>query len=475
MIYSKGTHPNQCEKKSQNRCVSSMNFSTSDPATYYCAVATCGQIIFGNGTKVDLQGSQIEATTIALCAVLAVSLIVIAVLIWSFSKNKCVHCKAVAELKHRDNQKSQKVKYTFSKSKRNLPTFNVNIMLLSKRAGWIYSAAIFSLIRDDSTRFPSNADALVPVVTVQLGEPATFTCDLPENRHRRSKLYWYKQNAGDTLNLIVFVKNFAEPVYGPDFNSSKPSLIFNDTISTLTILKTTEKDEGMYHCVFIGWKSDTWYGTYLSIKGNNKKTSNLTVVQQPTRSDQLHHGGSVSLQCSLLTDAPNKTCSEDLRVFWFRSRSNKSYPDVIYMNGKRHDGCEKKPDSVNRCVFSRNTSSSDPGTYYCAVATCGLIIFGNGTKVDLQDQTAGPKYIALVIACICLVLSVIVNIIFFCYRTPRAGLERESSQVKHPEDFTTEDRPELNYAALNFSKGDTTRGNKRGLRTQECVYSQAKL
>ncbi|XP_054593366.2 uncharacterized protein [Nothobranchius furzeri] len=317
--------------------------------------------------------------------------------------------------------------------------------------------------------------ALVPVVTVQLGEPATFTCDLPENRHRRSKLYWYKQNAGDTLNLIVFVKNFAEPVYGPDFNSSKPSLIFNDTISTLTILKTTEKDEGMYHCVFIGWKSDTWYGTYLSIKGNNKKTSNLTVVQQPTRSDQLHHGGSVSLQCSLLTDAPNKTCSEDLRVFWFRSRSNKSYPDVIYMNGKRHDGCEKKPDSVNRCVFSRNTSSSDPGTYYCAVATCGLIIFGNGTKVDLQDQTAGPKYIALVIACICLVLSVIVNIIFFCYRTPRAGLERESSQVKHPEDFTTEDRPELNYAALNFSKGDTTRGNKRGLRTQECVYSQAKL
>ncbi|KAJ8337701.1 hypothetical protein SKAU_G00366670 [Synaphobranchus kaupii] len=39
------------------------------------------------------------------------------------------------------------------------------------------------------------------------------------------------------------------------------------------------------------------------------------------------------------------------------------------------------------CVYNfpkRNLSLSDAGTYYCAVATCGEILFGNGTKLDIE-------------------------------------------------------------------------------------------
>uniref|UniRef100_A0A3B4ZAX4 Ig-like domain-containing protein n=1 Tax=Stegastes partitus TaxID=144197 RepID=A0A3B4ZAX4_9TELE len=121
----------------------------------------------------------------------------------------------------------------------------------------------------------------------------------------------------------------------------------------------------------------TWlYGIFSS-------SPNYTVVQQTTESDSDHPGEPETLQCSVLSDSENKTCSGDLSVFWFRTGSDKSHPDIIYTDGNRHDGCEKRSDNQKSCVyhFSKTFSSSDAGTYYCAVATCGQILFGNGTTL----------------------------------------------------------------------------------------------
>ncbi|MEQ2238561.1 hypothetical protein ILYODFUR_034365 [Ilyodon furcidens] len=96
-------------------------------------------------------------------------------------------------------------------------------------------------------------------------------------------------------------------------------------------------------------------------------------------SDSVRPEDSVTLQCSVLSDFENKTCSGDLSVFWFRS--DRSHPGIIYTNGNKDDGCEKRSDSQKKCVFSKNVSSSDTGTYYCAVATCGEILFGNRAKL----------------------------------------------------------------------------------------------
>ncbi|XP_024859306.1 uncharacterized protein LOC112450154 [Kryptolebias marmoratus] len=242
----------------------------------------------------------------------------------------------------------------------------------------------------------------------------------------------------------------------------------------------------MYHCAFNNWSKSRWHGNYLSIKGNSDGTSNYTVVEQRTSSDPDRPGGSVSLQCSVLSDSDSKTCSGGLRVFWFRSRSDKSYPDIIYADGNRHDECEKKPDSQKRCVFSKNISSSDAGTYYCAVATCGQILFGKGIEME-AEQTADPKFITLVITIICLAISVIVNIVFICYQNPRVickqskGMERTSSPTRHenlgqPRDYINEDGQDLNYVALRFSEGKSSRGKKKKeLKTEESVYSHVKI
>ncbi|XP_071313954.1 uncharacterized protein [Trachinotus anak] len=320
--------------------------------------------------------------------------------------------------------------------------------------------------------------AMVPVITVQLGEPVTFSCVLPVEDLKKAQLFWYKQNAGSTLKLIATLRKNIKPSYAQEFSASRLEVKQSKNINNLIILKTNQEDEGMYHCAIIDWTENTWSGTYLSVKGNSQRTSNYTVVQWPTASDP---GDSVALQCSVLSDSDNKTCPGDHSVYWFRS--DKSHPHIIYTDGNKLDKCDKRSDSVKSCVyrFSKNVSSSDAGTYYCAVATCGEIIFGHGTKLlpNTRGQTARSEFIGLVILIVCLAISVIGNIVFICCRTPRAGTESASSEGRHNNSsqpiHDSTGGHDLNYAALHFSGGKTTRGRiRKELKTEESVYSQVR-
>uniref|UniRef100_A0A4W6CFJ8 Ig-like domain-containing protein n=1 Tax=Lates calcarifer TaxID=8187 RepID=A0A4W6CFJ8_LATCA len=148
----------------------------------------------------------------------------------------------------------------------------------------------------------------------------------------------------------------------------------------------------------------------------------LVLHQSLTVSDPVRPGDSVTLQCSVLSESENKTCPGDHSVYWFRAGSDKLHPEIIYTHG---NDCEKRSDSLKSC----NVSSSDSGTYYCAVATCGEILFGKGTKVETSiidtsislcflEQTGSSEFTALMIVIVCLVISVIGNVVFICCRTP---------------------------------------------------------
>ena len=116
----------------------------------------------------------------------------------------------------------------------------------------------------------------------------------------------------------------------------------------------------------------------------------ITAITQDFPSDPVHPGDSVTLQCSMLPDSENKKCPEEHRVYWFRAGSDESHPSFIYAHGNSGDECEKSPEtrSPQKCFysFSKEVSSSDAGTYYCAVATCGEILFGNGTKLNTEGK-----------------------------------------------------------------------------------------
>ncbi|XP_067375597.1 signal-regulatory protein beta-2-like [Channa argus] len=256
--------------------------------------------------------------------------------------------------------------------------------------------------------------SLVPVTTVQLGEPVTFMCANKDLNLRSKEIHWYKQSPGDTLKLIVTVLQSSPKEI--EFSESRMKVTTDKYFSNFTILRTIREDEGMYHCGVTEWIKTEWSGTYLLVKGNSQRTSNYTVVQWSTPSDPVRPGVSVTVQCSLLSDSENKKCPGDHSVYWFRAGSEKSHPEIIHTDGNHQ--CEKRSDTVKSCVygFSKTISSSDAGTYYCAVATCGQILFGNGTKLDIDETSVLSHTAGVIISLLCVVLalSLIVISVLIC-------------------------------------------------------------
>ncbi|XP_061581994.1 uncharacterized protein LOC133447337 [Cololabis saira] len=233
---------------------------------------------------------------------------------------------------------------------------------------------------------------LISVTKGQLGEPVTFTCLLPLD-DSITRVKWYKQSVGDTLALIAtFMPSSVTPILEQSFSPSRFAGNYTVTVmSTLTILKTMQEDEALYHCAAFSWQTDVWTGTFLSLKGNNEGTTNYTVVQRPTVSGPVQPGHSVTLQCSVLFDSPMGSCPDENSILWFGVRSDKSLGNIVYTKGVKPDECGRKADtasSTKSCVYqlSKKMSLSDIGTYYCALATCWEIIFGNGTKLDIKGK-----------------------------------------------------------------------------------------
>ena len=117
------------------------------------------------------------------------------------------------------------------------------------------------------------------------------------------------------------------------------------------------------------------------------------MVQQPvSASAQL--GDPVALQCSITsqrTDHSNQ-CQGEPSVYWFRSGPGPSHPAAIYMNWNSSGECQNSsgpPSAPQSCVYSlpkNNVDSSDAGTYYCALAACGAVVFGSGTTLDITRE-----------------------------------------------------------------------------------------
>uniref|UniRef100_A0A3B5QMH6 Ig-like domain-containing protein n=1 Tax=Xiphophorus maculatus TaxID=8083 RepID=A0A3B5QMH6_XIPMA len=237
-------------------------------------------------------------------------------------------------------------------------------------------------------------------------------------------LHWYKQSAGGTLKFIVMQQKSIDPKYDPNAPASRMKATIDDKLGNLTIMETVLQDEGMYHCARMDWTESIWSGTYLSIK-----------VSDPARP-----ADSENLQCSVVSESEDKACSGELNVFWFRTGSEQSHPEIIYTNDKELHICENTltSNAQKKCSysFSKNFNSSD--TLYCAVATCGEILFGKETKpTAVWTMTKTLMYFIL------------------------------STQTK--------DGQEMNYAALHFDEGKTSRRKiKTQLKTEESVYSQVK-
>uniref|UniRef100_A0A3B3QQI3 Ig-like domain-containing protein n=1 Tax=Paramormyrops kingsleyae TaxID=1676925 RepID=A0A3B3QQI3_9TELE len=234
------------------------------------------------------------------------------------------------------------------------------------------------------------------LMRVELGDNVTLTCFCPEDG---SFAVWFKQAVGQKPQLMAKAVDLLSGEFYKEYKNIKRYSLQNAKGSfNLTISNVEPSDSAVYYCATVFLHEVTFgNGTFVIITDSNSRT----VVQQPV-SDTVQPGDSVSLQCTIETGS----CAGEHSVYWFRYGSGESLPGVIYSHRNRSDECEKSPEAgspTQSCVYSlpkRNLSLSDAGTYYCAVAMCGEMLFGNGTQLDIDGNTQWGEYIYFCCACI---------------------------------------------------------------------------
>uniref|UniRef100_A0A8C8FN02 Ig-like domain-containing protein n=1 Tax=Oncorhynchus tshawytscha TaxID=74940 RepID=A0A8C8FN02_ONCTS len=330
-----------------------------------------------------------------------------------------------------------------------------------------------------------------PLIVTQLGQNVSLTCFCQSNLIVR--VSWFKQTVGQKPLLMASSfyhtqNSFYSNNFNKDFTETKRLSVKRGVDSfNLTISKTESRDSATYYCVaLVVSKVKFGEGTVLMVE--DSESNSMSVLQQPV-SESVQPGDFVTLNCTIHTE----TFAGEHSVYWFRHGSGKSHPGIIYNNGDRRDHCEKSPEAgspTRSCVYNlpkRNLSLSDAGIYYCAVASCGEILFGNRTKLDIEvtDLLGDQSNLLFLIIISCLtttvILSVIVNIIL-CVRMKRsqcehcaAGTPFQQSHYGNPHSNTSDqqlhgDDDGLNYAGLKFTDKKPRR-QRREQREEETIYS----
>nr|XP_046236420.1 uncharacterized protein LOC124054454 [Scatophagus argus] len=307
------------------------------------------------------------------------------------------------------------------------------------------------------------------------GDNLTLQCSYKSDVPAR--YYWYKQILGQKPRQIssffVLDKN---GTFNDEFkNNPRFTLDTKPGKNHLTISDLRISDSATYYCAScFAYNFELAEGITVSVEGSGL---NIPALVHQSASETIQSGGSVTLSCTVHT----KVCEGEQSVYWFKN-SGESPSELIYTHGDRNDQCERNPNTqTHSCVYKlalKSLNVSDAGTYYCAVATCGHIVFGNGTKLDfgpaVEDSLVLMYFLsgALAFTTIFLVL-----LAFLVYRmNKRTYFQSPEARCSAPSMSNAEgyrDADDLHYAALNVNLPNRSRRQRDNTRN-ECVYSSVK-
>ncbi|XP_059211417.1 signal-regulatory protein beta-2-like [Centropristis striata] len=215
--------------------------------------------------------------------------------------------------------------------------------------------------------------------SVNVGDSVTLRCFYEGDV--AVMFYWYKQTLGRKPTMISnFYTYDKNGTFIDDLkNDPRFKLETKNGNNHLTISDLRVSDSATYYCVgSYTYKYEFAEGTTVEVKG-----SGFPVLVHQSASETVQPGGSVTLNCTVHTG----TCEGEHSVYWFKN-SEESPPGLIYTHGGRNDQCERNT-KTQTCVYNlpmKSLNLSHAGTYYCAVVSCGHILFGNGTKLDIECE-----------------------------------------------------------------------------------------
>ncbi|XP_068443956.1 uncharacterized protein [Clinocottus analis] len=310
-------------------------------------------------------------------------------------------------------------------------------------------------------------------LSVQTGENVTLHCFFKDLVAPR--LFWYKQTLGQKpKHVSTLYKYNTNGSFHAEFKNPRFTLDARTDQNHLRITDLQISDSATYYCLgSFTDKFDFMEAIVVSVEGSGLKVPAL--VHQ-SASESIQPGGSVTLNCTVLTG----TCDGPHSVYWFKD-SEESHPGLIYTHGGRNHQCERKPSTqTHTCVYNLPMKSLDlshAGTYYCAVASCGHILFGDGTTLDFKDEDSLVSYLSSAALTFTSILSVLLAL-SVCVMNKGNSCQNTESQARCPAPSTANAKGHqqaeiLYYAALSVRLHNGSRRQKDQT-WSECVYHSVK-
>ncbi|XP_077356973.1 uncharacterized protein LOC144004003 isoform X2 [Festucalex cinctus] len=310
------------------------------------------------------------------------------------------------------------------------------------------------------------------VLFASLGDNVSLPCYFdPDVKY----LCWYKQVAGDRPQIVSSFYVYAQTSHSRRITkefSKRMTLRPGENFFHLEISNVQLSDTAMYYCGQSSLNVMSFdSGIFLLVK----ESSRLSVIQHPT-SITVPPGGSATLNCTMHPGSSHGGHN----VYWFRKASGDSH--LLYVHSESGSGCATASEAG--CVYmlsKRDAALTDAGTYYCAVASCGEIVFGKGSRMDVGDAREHVYKVLTHCLLASLLVSVVVNVFLtrlLCKKKQRDDLlSGKTPQPNSPEDNVDDDESEdvaaLPYVALDFKKRPSNSRRHRG--PEDSVYSGLRI
>uniref|UniRef100_A0A8C6SW52 Ig-like domain-containing protein n=1 Tax=Neogobius melanostomus TaxID=47308 RepID=A0A8C6SW52_9GOBI len=209
-----------------------------------------------------------------------------------------------------------------------------------------------------------------------IGDNVTLRCSCQDEK--LALFTWYQQRLGGTPELISrWAKGAPSPTvmqrFRQRFNIVQSPGEHQTNLLTITGLQAT--DSATYFCgVHVFGSIQFGDGIFVRVRASASYTQS---VVQAEASAELGRGEPLELSCTVEAE----TCSGEKSVYWLKHGASQ----VIVHPG---EDCET---SVRNCTVRLGIQSVEPtdaGVYYCVLSSCGEILFGNGTEVQITGPNA---------------------------------------------------------------------------------------
>uniref|UniRef100_A0A3B3V2A9 V-set and immunoglobulin domain-containing protein 1-like n=1 Tax=Poecilia latipinna TaxID=48699 RepID=A0A3B3V2A9_9TELE len=218
------------------------------------------------------------------------------------------------------------------------------------------------------------------VRTAKVGGTVTLPCSCQHNAI--TYFYWYCQIQGEKPRIISKqMKHDTEAEISPAYKERFRVLVRSEAgVNDLIITDLQPLDSGTYYCVMLEFNAiEFGRGVFLHVKTSSSNAQ--PSKQQPTLKKLLRLGGSVNLSCSVSAEP----CEGERNLYWFRRTA--AQPPLMYPSEGHCTSLYNETLYGINCTSTLELDpvrSSDAGTYHCALASCGSVVFGGGTKVELK-------------------------------------------------------------------------------------------